>query len=122
MADRTSFLCDIRHRKLIYGCSLLLLMGWMSACKKEETPVNPYNAVDYSSGNENDTVPDPASITGLHKKHFFQNVRIPDLMTVPLNPISEQFKVHTVRSCLWESIKPLWIRLAFSITASCRVM
>jgi hypothetical protein len=71
MADRTSFLCNIRHRKLIYGCSLLLLMGWMSACKKEETPVNPYDAVDYSSGNENDTVPDPASITGLHKNIFF---------------------------------------------------
>ena len=43
----------------------------ISSCKKEETPDNPYDSVNYNNGGNEDSIPDPSSITGLHKNIFF---------------------------------------------------
>ena len=63
-----------RKQYFVFG-----MVGWMvflfvlmiSSCKKEETPDNPYDNVNYNNGGNQDSVPDPASITGLHKNIFF---------------------------------------------------
>lgn len=49
----------------------LVLLLFISSCKKEESPENPYDGVNYNTGGNNDSIPDPASITGLHKNIFF---------------------------------------------------
>ncbi|MBL7924717.1 MAG: hypothetical protein JNL88_11010 [Bacteroidia bacterium] len=56
-----------RCRRLLPALLLLLAV----ACGKEEENVNPYDAVNYNPGGSTDSVPDPASITGLHKNIFF---------------------------------------------------
>jgi hypothetical protein len=50
---------------------LFILIALLFSCSKEEAPENPYDSID-RSGNENPpVVPDPNSITGLHKNIFF---------------------------------------------------
>lgn len=53
---------------------ILLLLGFclvVSACKKEEVPPpNPYDNVDYGSGEGSAYVPDPESIVGLYENVF----------------------------------------------------
>ncbi len=49
----------------------LMLLLFIFSCNKEDAPVNPYDAVDYTQGNATDSIPDPSSITGLHKNIFF---------------------------------------------------
>ena len=53
------------------GSMAFLSVIMISSCTKEETPDNPYDNVNYNNGGNQDSVPDPASITGLHKNIFF---------------------------------------------------
>jgi hypothetical protein len=57
--------------------SLLLAGALMPGCKEEEAPDNPYDAVNYSQGGEDDSLPDPSSITGLHKNIFSPKCAVP---------------------------------------------
>jgi len=55
------------------GCLFILcfFVFEISSCKKEEVPANPYDGINYNGGTSPDSIPDPASITGLHKNIFF---------------------------------------------------
>lgn len=68
-----NFHCILNQRKKSFSFYLLaaFVLMFMAACEKKESPENPYDSVNYNLGNVQDTVPDPASITGLHKNIFF---------------------------------------------------
>ncbi|MFN8154510.1 MAG: hypothetical protein U0Y08_09490 [Bacteroidia bacterium] len=66
-----------RNKYTLILCSILLMVSGIIGCSKEETPENPYDSVDYSNTNGNDTTPDPASITGLHQNLFFPKCAVP---------------------------------------------
>lgn len=66
--------CSLQKQYFVFenGWKLVfLLLIIISSCKKEETPENPYDSVNYNNGGNQDSIPDPASITGLHKNIFF---------------------------------------------------
>ncbi len=64
--------------RLIFPPLLVCLCGmFLSACTKEETPQNPFDGVNYNGGQAEDSVPDPCSITGLHKNIFFPKCAVP---------------------------------------------
>jgi hypothetical protein len=48
----------------------LIFFAFISACKKEGTPENPYDAIDRSVNTTTEPDPDPNSIVGLHKNIF----------------------------------------------------
>jgi len=57
------------NRTILY---MLIFLSMISiGCKETETPENPYDNVNYSTGNNNtEENPDPTSIQGLHKNIF----------------------------------------------------
>lgn len=54
----------------------ILLLGFMSSCKKE-TPENPFDNMNNTDNSVPDSIPDPASITGLHKNIFSPKCAVP---------------------------------------------
>ena len=64
----------LKKLQLFFNLNCLWLVSVIlltfNSCKKDEAPVNPYDKVDYSTGVIADSIPDPTSITGLHKNIF----------------------------------------------------
>lgn len=54
-----------------------MVMIFVSSCKKDDAPENPYDSIDYSQNTGSDTVLDPASIAGLHKNIFVKRCANP---------------------------------------------
>lgn len=60
-----------------YSLAVMLVGVLFSACKKNETPDNPYDSVNYNPNPDNDSIPSPSSITGLHKNIFSPKCAVP---------------------------------------------
>jgi hypothetical protein len=60
-----------------YSMAVIMTCMFFSACKKSETPENPYDSVNYNPNPDNDSVPSPSSITGLHKNIFSPKCAVP---------------------------------------------
>lgn len=66
------------YKRKWFSLITLLMAGCLIAsCKKEEAPDNPFDAVDYSQQGPDDSLPDPVSITGLHKNIFSPKCAVP---------------------------------------------
>ena len=60
-----------------YSMAVILFGMMFSSCKKNETPENPYDSVNYNPNPDNDSIPSPSSITGLHKNIFSPKCAVP---------------------------------------------
>lgn len=60
-----------------YSLAVMMVGVLFSACKKNETPDNPYDSVNYNPNPDNDSIPSPSSITGLHKNIFSPKCAVP---------------------------------------------
>ena len=65
------------RRLFRYSLTVMLVGMLFSACKKNETPDNPYDSVNYNPDPDNDSIPSPSSITGLHKNIFSPKCAVP---------------------------------------------